>query len=165
MAHHKFGAVWGRSSNAANPHLTFSVDTDTIFGSIGAKSMSSATHWLMVQLLWSPKLESAIFIALAFFVYWVKSYCTLQEGWNVAISCPFKPHLHLFFHKWKQSSGQNCKRDFTASFVLEDIKTKIKYRNNLRKKPTLTFPNKTDRKIYASHWAKPDFGCWQQVRV
>lgn len=85
----------------------------------------------------------------------------------MAISCPFKLHLHLFFHKWKQSSGQNCKRDFTASFVLEGIKPKMKHINKFKKKksPTLTFPHQTDRKIYAGHGAKPDFGCWQQVRV
>lgn len=66
MAHRILGAVWGRSTNAANPHLMFTVDTAANFGSIEAKSMSSATHWLIVQPLWSPKLESAIFIALAF---------------------------------------------------------------------------------------------------
>lgn len=63
---HLSGAVWGRNTNVANPCLMYSVDTATIFGSIGAKSMSSAIHWLMVQPLWSPNLESAIFLALAF---------------------------------------------------------------------------------------------------
>lgn len=61
------------------------------------------------------------------------------------ISCPFKLHLHLFFHKWKQSSGQNCKRDFTASFVLEGIKPKMKYINKFKKKkkaPPSLFPTR-----------------------
>lgn len=68
---------------------------------------------------------------------------------NAAIASALKLHVHLFFHKQKQSSGLSCKRYFTASFLLEGIKKKSQktYKNNNKKiaAPSLIPPRQIGR--------------------
>lgn len=79
MVHHMRGAVWGRSINAANPHLMLSIDTAAIFYSIEAKSYVLCNSLVNGTTTLEPKDGVSYFHSTWFFVHGVKSSLTLQR--------------------------------------------------------------------------------------